>query len=83
VTSAALVMVFVFAVFATLGLLEYKQLAVGLGAAILIDATLVRGVALPAAVALLGERGWQVRPTFRPWDHGVRVSALANESHAG
>ena len=82
VTSAALVMVFVFAVFATLGLLEFKQLGVGLAAAVLIDATIVRGVALPAAVALLGDRGWQVRPASRPWDHAVRIPALAHESDA-
>jgi RND superfamily putative drug exporter len=82
VTSAALVMVSVFAVFATLGLLEFKQLGVGLAAAILIDATIVRGVALPAAVALLGDRGWQVRRASRPWDHGVRIPALAHESDA-
>ncbi len=61
VTSAAIVMVAVFALFAMLRLPEMKQLGVGLGAAILIDATLVRGVALPAAVALLGERRWRVR----------------------
>ncbi len=61
VTSAAVVMVAVFALFAMLRLPEMKQLGVGLGAAILIDATLVRGVALPAAVALLGERRWRVR----------------------
>ncbi|HEY2635775.1 MAG TPA: MMPL family transporter, partial [Solirubrobacteraceae bacterium] len=60
VTSAAIVMVAVFAVFATLRLLEFKQFGVGLAAAILIDATLVRGVALPAVVALLGERRWRV-----------------------
>jgi uncharacterized membrane protein YdfJ with MMPL/SSD domain len=82
VTSAALVMVFVFAVFATLGLLEFKQLAVGLGAAILIDATLVRGVALPAAIALLGDRGWQVRRARSRWDHPVRVPALAHQTDA-
>ncbi|MFN8111751.1 MAG: MMPL family transporter [Solirubrobacterales bacterium] len=61
VTSAAVVMVAVFTLFAMLRLPEMKQLGVGLGAAILIDATLVRGVALPAAVALLGERRWRVR----------------------
>jgi uncharacterized membrane protein YdfJ with MMPL/SSD domain len=60
VTSAAVVMVAVFAVFATLRLLEFKQFGLGLAAAILIDATLVRGVALPAVVALLGERRWRV-----------------------
>ena len=61
VTSAAVVMVAVFTLFAMLRLPEMKQLGVGLGAAILLDATLVRGVALPAAVALLGERRWRVR----------------------
>ncbi len=75
VTSAALVMVAVFAVFATLRLVENKQLGVGLAAAILIDATLIRGVALPAAVALLGDRGWRVRRARpRAWDHGATVT---------
>jgi RND superfamily putative drug exporter len=80
VTSAALVMVFVFAVFATLGLLEFKQLGVGLSAAVLIDATIVRGIALPAAIALLGEKGLPERRVAPHWDHGVRVPALAHES---
>jgi uncharacterized membrane protein YdfJ with MMPL/SSD domain len=56
VTSAAAVMIGVFAVFATLSLLEFKQLGIGLAAAIAIDATLVRAIALPAAVSLLGDR---------------------------
>ncbi len=58
VTSAALVMVGVFAVFGTLRLIEFKQMGVGLAAAILIDATIIRGVLLPATLALLGERAW-------------------------
>jgi RND superfamily putative drug exporter len=58
VTSAALVMVAVFAIFATLSSVEFKQMGVGLAAAILIDATLVRAVLLPAAMKLLGERNW-------------------------
>ena len=61
VTSAALVMVAVFAVFATLRMVENKQLGVGLATAVLLDATIVRGVALPAVVTLLGDRGWRVR----------------------
>jgi RND superfamily putative drug exporter len=61
VTSAAVVMVAVFSIFATMGVITFKQLGVGLAAAVLLDATLVRGVALPAAVALLGERGWRIR----------------------
>ena len=58
VTSAALVMVGVFAIFGTLSLIEFKQMGVGLAAAILIDATVIRGVLLPATLALLGERAW-------------------------
>ncbi len=58
VTSAATVMVSVFAIFATLSLLELKMMGVGLAAAILLDATLVRLVMLPAALVLLGERAW-------------------------
>jgi RND superfamily putative drug exporter len=58
VTSAAVVMVAVFAVFATLGQLEFKQMGVGLAAAVLIDATLVRAVLLPATMKLLGKWNW-------------------------
>lgn len=60
VTSAAAVMVAVFSLFAMLRLPDMQQMGVGLGAAVLIDATIVRGIALPAAVALLGERRWRV-----------------------
>ena len=56
VTSAAMVMVAVFAIFATLSAIEFKQMGVGLAVAILIDATLVRAVLLPAAMKLLGEQ---------------------------
>ena len=56
VTSAAAVMVAVFAIFGTLSTLEMKQLGVGLATAVLLDATLVRGVLLPAVLALLGRR---------------------------
>jgi putative drug exporter of the RND superfamily len=58
VTSAAIVMVAVFSIFATLSSLEFKQMGVGLAAAVLIDATIVRAVLLPAAMALLGRRNW-------------------------
>ena len=58
VTSAAAVMVSVFAIFATLSMLEMKMMGVGLSAAILVDATLVRLVLLPAALILLGDRAW-------------------------
>ena len=58
VTSAAAVMVAVFSIFAMLGMIQFKQLGVGLAVAILVDATLVRGVLLPAAMSLLGDRNW-------------------------
>ena len=58
VTSAAAVMVSVFAIFATLSMLEMKMMGVGLSAAILIDATLIRLVMLPAVLVLLGDRVW-------------------------
>jgi uncharacterized membrane protein YdfJ with MMPL/SSD domain len=58
VTSAAIVMVAVFAIFGSLGALEFKQLGVGLAVAILIDATLIRAVLLPATMTLLGDANW-------------------------
>jgi uncharacterized membrane protein YdfJ with MMPL/SSD domain/pimeloyl-ACP methyl ester carboxylesterase len=73
VTSAAVVMVCVFAVFGTLSMLFFKQFGVGLAAAILIDATIVRGVLLPATMKLLGARNWYL-PAWLEWlphfDHG-------------
>jgi RND superfamily putative drug exporter len=58
VTSAAAVMIAVFAIFATLGAIEFKQMGVGLAVAVLIDATIVRAVLLPATMKLLGEWNW-------------------------
>ncbi|HYZ76467.1 MAG TPA: MMPL family transporter [Gaiellaceae bacterium] len=66
VTSAAVVMVGVFSVFGTLSLLMFKQFGVGLAVAILIDATIVRGVLLPATMKLLGERNWYL-PRWLGW----------------
>ncbi|MBG0566049.1 MMPL family transporter [Actinoplanes aureus] len=58
VTSAAIVMVAVFSIFATLSTVDMKQLGVGLAAAILIDATLIRAVVLPSLMILLGSANW-------------------------
>jgi uncharacterized membrane protein YdfJ with MMPL/SSD domain len=58
VTSAAIVMVAVFGVFATLSSIVFKQLGIGLAVAILIDATLVRAILLPATMKLLGDKNW-------------------------
>ncbi|MCM2387027.1 MMPL family transporter [Streptomyces albipurpureus] len=66
VTSAAVIMVAVFAIFGTLSMQSMKQMGVGLAAAVLIDATVIRGVLLPAAMALLGERNWYF-PKWLEW----------------
>jgi RND superfamily putative drug exporter len=58
VTSAAIVMVAVFGVFATLSSVVFKQLGIGLAVAILLDATLVRAILLPATMQLLGDKNW-------------------------
>jgi RND superfamily putative drug exporter len=58
VTSAAVVMVGVFAIFGTLSTLDMKQLGVGLATAILIDATIIRAVVLPSLMSLLGKANW-------------------------
>ncbi len=65
VTSAALVMVAVFSVFMVLPELPFKQLGLGLAVAVLIDATIVRAVLLPAAMTLLGEWNWYLPPSLR------------------
>ncbi|RCH64044.1 MMPL family transporter [Streptomyces sp. SDr-06] len=66
VTSAAIIMVAVFAIFGTLSMQSMKQMGVGLATAVLIDATLIRGVLLPAVMALLGDRNWYF-PTWLRW----------------
>jgi RND superfamily putative drug exporter len=71
VTSAAAVMVSVFAIFATLSFLDFKEMGVGLAVAILIDATIVRGVLLPATMKLLGDWNWYL-PSWLGWLPRVR-----------
>jgi RND superfamily putative drug exporter len=58
VSSAALVMVAVFSIFATLSTIDMKEMGVGLAAAILIDATVIRAVVLPSLMTLLGKANW-------------------------
>jgi putative drug exporter of the RND superfamily len=66
ITSAAAVMVSVFSIFITLSLLELKMMGVALAVSILIDATVIRLVMLPAALVLLGERAWWPGRLRRP-----------------
>ena len=66
VTSAAAVMIAVFAIFASLRVLDIKQLGVGLAIAVFLDATLIRGVLLPATMKLLGDWNWYL-PRWLEW----------------
>jgi putative drug exporter of the RND superfamily len=79
VTSAAAVMVAVFSVFAILPVIDMKEMGLGLAAAVLIDATIIRGVLLPATMKLLGDWNWYL-PSWLEWlptlEHGEeRVEA--------
>jgi RND superfamily putative drug exporter len=64
VTSAAIIMVGVFAIFATLSLIDLKQLGIGLAAAVLLDATIIRALVMPSMLVLLGRTSWWM-PRFR------------------
>ena len=85
VTSAAVVMIAVFAIFATLSLLIFKQLGVGLAMAVLIDATIIRGGAaagddeaarrLELVPARAGWNGCPTSPTNPSWSRSSRASA--------
>src|ERR1041384_3423830 len=76
VTSAAIVMVAVFAIFATLSFIDFKQMGIGLAVAILIDATIVRAVLLPATMKLLGKWNWYL-PKSLHWLPEFRHEAPA------
>src|SRR4029079_3027685 len=88
VTSAAIVMVAVFSIFATLSLPFFKQFGVGLAAAILIDATIVRAVLLPATMKLLGSWNWYLprwldcRPRLEPEQPAPAPQATAASASA-
>jgi putative drug exporter of the RND superfamily len=73
VTSAAVIMVAVFSILATLSVIQLQTLGIGLAAAVLIDATVVRGILLPAALALLGERSWYL-PRWLSWLPGRKTA---------
>src|SRR5690349_24108773 len=79
VTSAAVVMVGVFSIFGTLPILDMKELGAGLAAAVLIDATIVRAVLLPATMKLLGDWNWYL-PKWLDWlprlEHEARPEPL-------
>ncbi|MFF5142327.1 MMPL family transporter [Streptomyces sp. NPDC013157] len=78
VSSAAVIMIGVFTVFVSLSAIEYKMMGVGMAVAILVDATVVRGVLLPAAMTLLGDRAWSPRPG----KYGSREGSAATSAEA-
>jgi putative drug exporter of the RND superfamily len=83
VSSAALIMVAVFSIFIGMDIVELKVLGVGLAAAVLLDATVVRGVLLPAAMTLLGDRCWYL-PRWLSWLPGrTNSSTTQNGRPAG
>jgi RND superfamily putative drug exporter len=75
VTSAAAIMVAVFSIFATLSTVDLKTIGVGLAFAVFVDATVVRGICVPAALALLGERSWYL-PRVPGWAAAGRFTVL-------
>jgi uncharacterized membrane protein YdfJ with MMPL/SSD domain len=76
ITSAAVVMVAVFAIFATLSATIFKQMGVGLAVAVLLDATIVRAVLLPSAMTLLGRWNWYL-PKWLTWLAGGAYETAA------
>ena len=82
VTSAAIVMVGVFAIFATLQAMIFKQFGVGLAVAILIDATIVRAILLPASMKLLGEWNWYL-PRWLAWMPHLEPDVTVDGESAG
>jgi RND superfamily putative drug exporter len=82
VTSAAAIMVAVFSIFASLAMIEFKLFGVTMAAAVLLDATIVRGVLLPAGLSLLGDRAWR-RPRRQPTPaHAGAVQGAVNSGYA-
>ena len=78
VSSAAMVMVAVFSIFATLSTIDMKQLGIGLAAAILLDATIIRAVVLPSLMTLLGPANWWAPRFLRPRGRHA-VAAVAGD----
>jgi len=83
VTSAAVVMVAVFSIFATLQEVAFKQTGVGLAAAVLIDATVVRAVLLPSAMKLLGDWNWYLPRWLASLGRVVQRSYLPHANRSG
>src|SRR5215469_13094843 len=82
ITAAAVVMVFVFLTFATLSMVSLKEMGVGLAVAVLLDATIVRAVLLPATMKLLGHRNWYL-PRWLSWLPEISTGTVQPPAPAG
>ena len=82
ITAAATVMVFVFLSFATMSMVQLKEMGVGLAVAVLLDATVVRACLLPATMKLLGPRNWYL-PRWLGWLPGKRDAGLGGVDTEG
>jgi RND superfamily putative drug exporter len=76
ITGAALIMVVVFSGFAAGRLVSLQQTGFGLAVAVLLDATVVRSVLVPATMALLGDRNWYL-PSWLRWLPDLRIEGTA------
>ncbi|HVL30675.1 MAG TPA: MMPL family transporter [Solirubrobacteraceae bacterium] len=76
ITGAALIIVVVFAGFATGQLVAFQQMGFGVAIALLVDATIVRSVIIPAVMQLLGERNWYL-PKALAWLPDVHIEGAA------
>jgi RND superfamily putative drug exporter len=80
ITGAALIIVAVFSGFAMGDLVMFQQMGFGIAVALLIDATIIRSVLLPAAMVLLGEWNWYL-PTWLEWLPRIQIEAERREEH--
>ena len=79
ITGAALIMVAVFGGFAAGDLVMFQQMGFGLGVAVILDATIVRSVLVPASMALLGERNWYL-PRWLQWLPQIHIEGTPDEA---
>jgi len=80
ITGAALIIVAVFSGFAMGDLVMFQQMGFGIAVALLIDATIIRSVLLPAAMVLLGKWNWYL-PTWLEWLPHIQIEAAEREEH--
>ncbi len=82
ITGAALIMVAVFAGFASGRLVMLQQMGFGLAVAVFLDATIIRSVLVPASMALLGDRNWYL-PRWLGWLPELRIEGGRRPSATG